>query len=48
MKILVVGNRFPWPLHDGGAIASYRLLRSLSAAGHDVVFFSFNTLKHQV
>ncbi|MEY3593911.1 MAG: hypothetical protein RL041_883, partial [Bacteroidota bacterium] len=22
MKILVVGNRVPWPLHDGGAIAT--------------------------
>jgi glycosyltransferase involved in cell wall biosynthesis len=48
MKILVVGNRFPWPLHDGGAIASYRLLKSLSSAGHEVVFFSFNTVKHHV
>jgi len=48
MKILVVGNRFPWPLHDGGAIASYRLLKALSGAGHEVVFFSFNTVKHFV
>jgi glycosyltransferase involved in cell wall biosynthesis len=48
MKILVVGNRFPWPLHDGGAIASYRLLKSLSSAGHEIVFFSFNTDKHHV
>jgi glycosyltransferase involved in cell wall biosynthesis len=48
MKVLVVGNRFPWPLRDGGAIASYRLIKALSAAGHDVVFFSFNTVKHHV
>lgn len=48
MKVLVVGNRFPWPLHDGGAIASYRLLKALSGAGHEVVFFSFNTVKHFV
>lgn len=48
MKILVVGNRFPWPLHDGGAIASYRLLKSLSSVGHEIVFFSFNTDKHHV
>lgn len=48
MNILVIGNRFPWPLHDGGAIASYRLLKSLSHVGHEVLFFSYNTEKHFV
>lgn len=46
MKLLVVGNRVPWPLHDGGAIATYGMLRSLSENGADVDFFSFNTKKH--
>lgn len=48
MKILVIGNRIPWPLHDGGAIATYQLLEDLSKAGHEVVYFSYNTQKHFV
>jgi len=46
MKILVLGNRVPWPLHDGGAIATYGMLRSLAENGAEVDFFSFNTKKH--
>ena len=46
MKILVVGNRVPWPLHDGGAIATYGMLRSLAENCAEVDFFSFNTKKH--
>ena len=46
MKILVVGNRVPWPLHDGGAVATYGMLRSLAENGAEVDFFSFNTKKH--
>ncbi|MSP58451.1 MAG: glycosyltransferase [Flavobacteriaceae bacterium] len=48
MKILVLGNRIPWPLHDGGAIASYAMLRALSGAGIALHFCSFNTKKHFV
>jgi glycosyltransferase involved in cell wall biosynthesis len=36
----------PWPLHDGGAIATYGMLRSLAENGAEVDFFSFNTKKH--
>ncbi len=46
MKLLVVGNRVPWPLHDGGAIATYGMLRSLAENGAEVDFFCFNTKKH--
>jgi len=46
MKLLVVGNRMPWPLHDGGAIATYGMLRSLVENGAEVDFFTFNTKKH--
>ena len=46
MKLLVVGNRVPWPLHDGGAIATYGMLRSLAENGAEVHFFTFNTKKH--
>lgn len=45
MKILVVGNRIPWPLHDGGAMATYNLLKGLSKT-HELTYFSFNTKKH--
>jgi len=48
MKILVVGSRIPWPLHDGGAIATYQILKGLSDQGAEVVYFSFNTRKHFV
>jgi polysaccharide biosynthesis protein PslH len=48
MKILVIGNRIPWPLHDGGAVATYTLLKELSQWGHQVVYFSYNTQKHHV
>ena len=36
----------PWPLHDGGAIATYGMLRSLVENGAEVDFFAFNTKKH--
>lgn len=46
MRILVVGNRIPWPLYDGGALATYRLLKGLSSLGHEITFFTYNTKKH--
>jgi glycosyltransferase involved in cell wall biosynthesis len=46
MKILVLGSRIPYPLHDGGAIATYQMLRSMAAAGEEITFFSYNTKKH--
>lgn len=46
MRILVIGNRIPWPLHDGGALATYRLLKGLTSLGHEVAFFTYNTKKH--
>jgi hypothetical protein len=48
MHIVVVGNRFPWPLRDGGAQATFGMLQSLTAAGVNVTYFSFNTVKHKV
>ena len=48
MKILVIGSRIPYPLHDGGAIATYSLLQGLAHTGNDVHFFSINTKKHFV
>jgi len=46
MKVLVIGSRIPYPLHDGGAIATYNLLKGLSDQGVDVSFASLNTNKH--
>ena len=46
MKILVIGNRFPWPLHDGGALATFQMLKAMAFEGHEISYFSFNTQKH--
>ena len=48
MQILVIGNRIPWPLRDGGALATFQLLEALSKAGNSVTYFSYNTQKHHV
>lgn len=48
MKVLVIGSRIPYPLHDGGAIATYNMLKGLSDAGVEVHYFSINTKKHVV
>lgn len=48
MKVLVIGSRIPFPLHDGGAIATYNMLKGLSDNGVDVSYFSLNTHKHFV
>lgn len=48
MKVLVIGSRVPFPLRDGGAIATYNFLKGLSAAGLVVDYLSLNTHKHHV
>ena len=48
MKVLIIGSRVPWPLNDGGAIASYNLLKGLSLQGVEVHYLSLNTKKHFV
>jgi len=48
MKILVLGSRIPFPLRDGGAVASFGMLKEMANQGHDVTFFTFNTQKHFV
>ena len=48
MNILILGNRFPWPLHDGGAIATFQMMKALAFEGHGISYFSFNTKKHFV
>ncbi len=46
MKVLIIGSRVPWPLRDGGAIATYNLLKGLSESGVEVSFLTLNTIKH--
>lgn len=48
MNILVIGSRVPYPLKDGGAIATYTMLKEFAAAGNKVTYFTFNTKKHFV
>ncbi len=48
MNVLIIGNRVPFPLHDGGAIATYNLIKGISDIGINVTFATFNTKKHRV
>ncbi|MEN9511598.1 MAG: hypothetical protein RLZZ370_1417 [Bacteroidota bacterium] len=48
MNILVVSSRIPFPLRDGGAIATFNQLKSYAALGHQVTLCSLNTRKHHV
>lgn len=46
MKILQVTNRLPFPLNDGGNIATYNVTKFLDKLGHKVHLASLNTSKH--
>lgn len=48
MKVLIIGSRVPFPLRDGGAIASYNLLKGLSQLELEIDFITLNTSKHFV
>ncbi len=48
MNILQVCNKPPYPAHDGGTIASYSLMRSLSRLGHQVTLLTMCTPKHNL
>lgn len=48
MNVLIIGSRVPWPLKDGGAIATFSMLEELSKQGMKVTYFTFNTRKHYV
>jgi glycosyltransferase involved in cell wall biosynthesis len=47
-KVLILNNRVPYPLKDGGAKASYSLITGLIASGLQVDLFFLNTKKHFV
>ncbi len=46
LHILQVTNRLPWPLNDGGNLATYNVTRHLHADGQRVTLASINTQKH--
>ena len=48
MRILVLLNRIPYPLNDGGAIGSYHFVKGYVDAGCEVYCLAMNTTKHQV
>lgn len=48
VRILFLTNRIPWPLNDGGNIATFKVAEGLSNKGHEVHFASLNTQKHFV
>ena len=45
---MVLLNRVPYPLNDGGAICSYYSLKGYADAGCDVTCLAINTTKHYV
>ncbi len=48
MKIVVLTTRIPYPLMDGGSIATMQMLQSLINCGYVVKLLSLNTNKHFV
>ncbi len=48
MNILILSSKFPYPLKDGGAIATFQTFRGLQQLADNVHILSFNTSKHFV
>ncbi|MCL2328217.1 MAG: glycosyltransferase family 4 protein [Bacteroidetes bacterium] len=46
MNILIVCNKFPYPLKDGGAIATFAMIKGFAQTGHSVTVAAINTKKH--
>jgi len=47
-KILIVTNRVPYPLKDGGNLAMHVMIRGYHEAGWQVYLFAMNTIRHKV
>ncbi|NCX95424.1 MAG: glycosyltransferase [Chitinophagia bacterium] len=47
-KILIVSNRVPYPLTDGGNMAMFAMVEGYHKAGWQVYLLSMNTSRHQV
>lgn len=48
LKILVLLNRIPYPLNDGGAIGAYNFVKGYAEAGCEVTMLAMNTARHYV
>jgi len=48
MRILILCNKSPWPLREGGPIAMYAMISGLMQAGHTVKVLAANTNKYTV
>jgi glycosyltransferase involved in cell wall biosynthesis len=46
LKILQLTNRVPYPLNDGGNIATYNVTYFLNQMGHELTLLTLNTKKH--
>jgi len=47
-SILIITNRVPYPLNDGGNLAMYSMVEGFHQAGWKVHLFSMNTSRHYV
>jgi len=47
-RILILTNRVPYPLNDGGSLAINAMLEGYIKAGWEVFLFSMNTSRHFV
>lgn len=47
-RILILTNRIPYPLHDGGALAMHAMLQGYFDASFDVHLLAMNTTRHYV
>ncbi|MBN2213086.1 MAG: glycosyltransferase family 4 protein [Bacteroidales bacterium] len=48
MKILMVSNKIPYPLKDGGVMATHHMAKGLIDAGAHIDLLAMNTSKHKV
>lgn len=48
LRILILLNRIPYPLNDGGAIGAYNFVKGYAEAGCKVTMLAMNTAKHFV
>lgn len=48
LRVLILLNRIPYPLNDGGAIGAYNFVKGYAEAGCTVTMLAMNTSKHFV
>ncbi len=48
MKILLIASRIPYPLRDGGAIATFNQFKGYASLGNSIRMLALNTRKHFV